>query len=143
MFSKNTFLGGSRMEYNKVAAKWWADKLRNVGLGNFDNGDSSSAGGLAMLLAGMLAMDTQPSGESIDFFEEKLAETIKEQVESRGSMTLSVDYGPDYILGSIAQESGVSTNGFPWKTTMWVRADKVEVSAGYAAPSETIFPTEE
>ncbi len=128
MFSKNTFLGGSRMEYNKVAAKWWADKLRNVSLGNFNNGDSSSVGGLAMLLAGMLAMDTQPSGESIDLFEKKLAETIKEQVESCGSMILSVDYVPDYILGNIARESGVSPNGFPWKTTMWVRADIVKNS---------------
>ncbi len=131
------------MEYNKVAAKWWADKLRNVGLGNFDNGDSSSAGGLAMILAGMLAMDTKPSDESIDLFEKELAETIKEQVESRGSMTLSVDYGPDYILGSLAEKTGVSTNGFPWKTTMWVRSNEVTVSAGYAAPAETIFPTEE
>lgn len=131
------------MEYNKVAAKWWADKLRNVGLGNFDNGDSSSAGGLAMILAGMLAMDTQPSDESIDLFEKELAETIKEQVERRGSMTLSVDYGPDYILGSLAEKTGVSTNGFPWKTTMWVRENEVTVSAGYAAPAKTIFPTEE
>ena len=56
------------MEYNKVAAKWWADKLRNIGLGNFDN------------------------GELIYLFEEKLADTIKENIETHGSMTLSVDY---------------------------------------------------
>lgn len=130
------------MEYNKVAAKWWADKLRNVTLGNFNNGDESSAGGLAMLLAGMLAMDSQPSDEAIDLFEERLADTIKERVESCGSMTLSVDYGPDYILGSLAQETGVSTNGFPWKTTMWVESNKVSVSAGYAAPCKVIYPVE-
>jgi len=130
------------MEYNKVAAKWWADKLRNVGLGNFDNGDKSEAGFFAMLMGSMLAMDTQPAVETIDKFEERLAETIKEQVETRGSMTLSVDYGPDYILGSLAQETGVSTNGFPWKTTMWIEANKVSVSAGYAAPMENIFPVE-
>lgn len=130
------------MEYNKIAKKWWADKLRNVNLGNFDNGDNSSAGGLAMLLAGMLALDTQPSNESIDLFEEQLAETIKEHVESHGSLTLSVDYGPDYILGSTAERAGVSTSGFPWKTTMWVRTDRVEVSAGYAPPSVTIFPVQ-
>lgn len=131
------------MEYNKVAAKWWADKLRNVGPGNFDNGDDSSAGGMLMVLASMLALQNQASDESVDLFEEELAETIKEQVESQGSMTLSVDYGPDYILGSIAEKTGVGTGGFPWKTTMWVRANKVEVSAGYAAPYETIFTAEE
>ena len=128
------------MEYNKVAAKWWADKLRKVGPGNFDNGDSSSTGGMAMLLATMLAMDSHPSDEAIDLFEERLADTIKEHVEAYGSMTLSVDYGPDYILGNLAQETGVSTNGFPWKTTMWIEKDKVSVSAGYAAPCKTIFP---
>ena len=127
------------MEYNKVAAKWWADKLRKVGPGNFDNGDSST-GGMAMLLATMLAMESQTSDEAIDLFEERLAETIKEQVEARGSMTLSVDYSPDYILGNLAQETGVSTSRFPWKTTMWIEKDNVSVSAGYAAPCKTIFP---
>ncbi len=128
------------MEYNKVAAKWWADKFWKVGPGNFDNGDSSSIGGMAMLLATMLAMDSHPSDEAIDLFEERLAKTIKEKVEERGSMTLSVDYGPDDILGSLAQETGVNTNGFPWKTTMWIEKEKVSVSAGYAAPCEIIFP---
>lgn len=32
------------MEYNKVAAKWWADKLRNVGPRNFDMGESGEVG---------------------------------------------------------------------------------------------------
>ena len=128
------------MEYNKVAAKWWADRLRNVGPGNFNNGDESSTGGMAMALATLLAMNSQPSEDAIDLFEAKLAETIKKHVEDRGSMTLSVDYGPDYILSSVAQETGVSSNGFPWKTTMWIYKDKVTVSAGYAAPSKVIFP---
>ncbi len=131
------------MDYNKVAARWWADKLRNVEPGNFDNGDKSGAGSFAMLMYSMLAMSKQPATETIDKFEERLAETIKEQVEARGSMTLSVDYGPDDILGSLAQESGVSTNGFPWKTTMRIETNKVSVSAGYAAPVENIFPAEE
>lgn len=128
------------MEYNKVAAKWWADKLRNVGPGNFDNGDSSSTGGMAMILATMLAMDTQSSEEAIILFEKRLAETILDQVEQHGSMVIRVDYGPDYILSDLAQETGVSPNGFPWKTTMWIVKDKVTVSAGYGAPRKVIFP---
>lgn len=128
------------MEYNKVAAKWWADKIRNVGPGNFDNGDSSSQGGMAIMMASMLAMKTAPSSESIDLFEERLAETIKEKVENGGSITLSVDYHPDYILSSIANETGVSASGFPWKTTMWVKSNHVSVSTGFAAPAKTIFP---
>lgn len=128
------------MEYNKVAAKWWADKLRKVVPRNYDNGDNSSTGGMAMLLASMLAMNSQPSDEAINLFEERLADTIKEHVEVNGSMTLDVDYGPDYILSKLAQETGVSANRFPWKTTMWIKKDKVSVSAGYAAPCKTIFP---
>lgn len=128
------------MEYNKVAAKWWADKLRNVDPGNFDNVDNSSVCNLVIILATISALDSEPSSKAIDLFEEKLADTIKEHVENHSSMTLSVDYGPDYILGSIAHETGVSTNVFPWKTTMWIQKDKVSISAGYAAPTKTIFP---
>jgi len=130
------------MEYNKIAAKWWADKIRNVGLGNFKNGDDSSAGGITMILACMLASRTMPSLVQIDIFEEKLAKTIKEHVEERGSMVLSVDYGLDQTLGRIAYESGVSSNGFPWKTTMWIERGKVSVSCGYGAPVKKIFPDE-
>lgn len=93
-----------------------------------------------MILATMLAMDSQPSDEAIDLFEKRLAETIKEQVETCGSMTLSVDYRPNYVLSYIAQETGVNTNGFPWKTTMWIEKDKISVIAGYVAPCKTIFP---
>lgn len=104
------------MEYNKVAAKWWANRIRNIGLENLDN------------------------SETIDLFEEKLADTIKKHVELYGSITLSVDYCPNYVLRSLAQEIGISTNGFLWKTTMWVEKDKVSVKDGYTAPIKTIFP---
>ena len=127
-------------KYYDVASKWWADKLRSVSPGNFNNGDSSSIGGMAMILATILAEDSKPSNEAIDLFEEKLAATIKKDVEKRGSMTLSVDYNPDWVLSGIAQEAGVSTSGFPWKTTMWIEGEKVSVSAGYGAPIENIFP---
>lgn len=130
------------MEYNKVAAKQWADKLRNVGPRNFDMGESGEVGFWAMMLGTMAAMNTQTPSENIDKFEERLSETIKEEVEDCGHLTLSVDYGPDYILGRLAQETEVSTNGFPWKTTMWIEKGKVSVSAGYAAPEEIIFPIE-
>lgn len=128
------------MEYDKVAAKWWADKLRKVVPRNYDIGDTSSTGGMVMLLASVLAMNSQPSDKAINLFEERLADTIKKHVEDNCSMTLSVDYGPDYILDKLAQETGVSANRFPKKTTMWIKKDKVSVSVGYAAPRQTIFP---
>ena len=127
------------MEYNRVAAKWWADKLRYVSPTNFDNGDNSKTGAYTMMLATVLALDSETSLESIDLFEEKLANKIKEHVEAYGSLTLSVDYAPDDILSSIAYETNVCTNGFPWKTTMWIREDDVSVSSGYAVSIKNIF----
>lgn len=128
------------MAYNDVAAKWWADKLRNIGPGNFNNGDDSLAGGIAMILGSLIAMESEPSSKSIDLFEQNLADTIKEHVESSGPLILSVDYGPDALLGKIALKSGVNTNGFPWRTTMWIETEKVSVCAGYGAPTKIIFP---
>lgn len=128
------------MEYNKVAAKWWADKLRNVKPGNFDNGGSGDVDFWAMMLGTMIAMNTQIPAKSIDKFEECLSETIKKEVDDCGYLTLSVDYGPDYILGKLAKETEISTNIFPWKTTMWIKKDKISVSSGDA--EEIIYPTE-
>lgn len=130
------------MEYNKVAAKWWADKLRNVEPKNFDMGESANLNFWAMVLGTMVAMNTQKPDENIDKFEELLSEKIKEEVEYHGHLTLSVDYGPDYILATLAQETDVATNGFPWKTTMWIKKDQVSVNAGYASSEEIIFSIE-
>lgn len=128
------------MEYNEIAAKWWADKLRNVGPGNFNNGDQSSEGGIAMMLATMLAIETSPNSDAIDLFEQKLAEEIKERNSFGGTLILDVDYGPDMILGNIAKETGVSTTGFPWKTTMWITDEEVAVCCGAGSQRQIIFP---
>ena len=127
------------MEYNKVAAKWWADKLREVNLGNFGDGVNYTVGMKAMFLSTMLAKDYQPSDEAIDLFEKRLANIIKKQVEAHGFMNLSVGYGPDPILVNLAHKTGVSTCRFPFKTSMWIEKDKVSVRAGHDAPCEIIF----
>lgn len=130
------------MEYNNVAAKWWADKLRNASPGNFDMKESGDLGFGIMMLGTMIAMDTQTPSKNIDKFEEHLSKTIKEMVERCGHLTLSVDYGPDYILGKIAQETEVSINKFPWKTTMWIEKCKISVSSGRTESTKIIFPVE-
>lgn len=128
------------MEYNKVAAEWWANKLRHIGPKHFDNGDDSTTGGYAMMMATVLAMEDQASNEAIKMFEKRLAEEIKEHVKENGSMILSVDYAPDDVLGNIADECDIAPNGFPWKTTMRIKEDRVSVSYGYGAPEKIIFP---
>ena len=59
-------------------------------------------------------MNSEISNESIILFEEKLADTIKEHVESKVFLVLSVDYGPDNILDSIVKETGVNTNFYKY-----------------------------
>ena len=124
------------MEYYKVAAKWWADCFREVNPEIFNNGASNTD--MAVLLTTILAMSSRASKESVDLFEDKLAIAIKEQVEGYGFMTLGVDYGPDYILATIAQEVGINPDGFPRKIIMWIEEDNVSVKIGYNEP-KTIF----
>lgn len=131
------------MKYYEVAAKWWADKLRNVGPASFNNGDDSPNGGIAMMLATMIAFDKEPSNDATDLFEKNLAEKIKERVEHLGQLSLDCDYGPGMILGNIAKEVGIDPMSFPWKTSMHITADKVQVSFGYGASYVTIFPEKE
>lgn len=130
------------MEYNKVAAKWWADKLRNPNLGSFDMGDDSRTGGLAMILGMMNAMNRQAPDENVSNFESELAELIKERVESCGSMYLDCDYGPGFELYNLASKHNVDSSLFPWKTHMHISSDEVKVSCGYGKPYVTIYPTE-
>ena len=92
-----------------------------------------------MMMATMLAIDSAPSEDAIDAFEKRLAEFIKATVEKNSSMSLSVDYYPDYNLGTIVKETGVNPSVFPWKTTMNIDSDRVDVSSGYGAPFVKIY----
>lgn len=93
-----------------------------------------------MIMATMIAIDKAPSSSSVEQFEEKLAEKIKEIVEQKGQLSLDCHYGPDMILGSIARETEIDPMSFPWKTNMHITPDKVQVSFGYGVGYETIFP---
>lgn len=92
-----------------------------------------------MMLATLLALEDKPSDEEIALLEKRLADVIKEYVEKNGSMILTVDYEPDDILSKITEECGISSNCFPWKTTMRIQEDEVSVIDGYAAAEKIIF----
>lgn len=126
--------------YYETAAKWWSEKVKNASPANFNNGDKSQAGGMSMIFASLIAMENAPKKEAIEAFEKELAKVIKAQVEENGSLMLDCDYAPDAILTSVAIDTGVDPSGFPWKTTMKVTAESVEVSFGYGASWQKIYP---
>ena len=52
---------------------------------------------------------------------------------------LSVDYHPDKTLSTAAKAAGLQME-FPWKTTMWLSAGSLSLSAGYGAGSVYHYP---
>jgi hypothetical protein len=64
-------------------------------------------------------------------------------IEGERPSSISVDYDPDFILGTALSLSGLNSKArvFPVKTTMFIDWDNdiVSVSEGYAAPTKTIY----
>lgn len=127
------------MEYNEVAAKWWADRLRNITPSHFYNGDESKNGKTERYLAVIAAREEITKSGNINSFEQRLAEAIKEKVEKEGTVIASVEFVPNLFLGEIAREAGINQYCFPWKTTMIITKEKVELISGYYAAKEIIF----
>lgn len=124
----------------RTAARWWADQLR--GGSKLDMGADSKQGEMAEIM-GQILQRKQLDGmqpDSINAFEEKLAEAIEKNLSQSGRASFGVDYHPDMILADAAEATelqlGMAT--LPWKTQMWVYPDKVEVSAGYGAPAQEV-----
>src|SRR5687768_15110748 len=108
-----------------VAAAWWAEA---IGAPKFDNGDTSETGGIAMMLAYMVA-GTGPDADTTSKFAAYLAEDIERQLHAGigtlwARVTIGVDYGPDRILSDAAEKAGVRGGRFPWKTMMWVTPEE-------------------
>lgn len=127
------------MEYYEVAAKWWTDKLRKVEPEHFSyNGRVDS---MAKLLASYFPPMTEPSDESFDLFEKKIADIIKNKVERLGYMILFTHYNPDVsLLGGIAIEVGIDPIRIPHNTDMWIYKEKVSVRYGNDPLYKRIFP---
>lgn len=130
------------MEYNEVAAKWWGDKLRNIVPSHFYNGDESRKGQMERFFAVIAARKEINNSGNVDAFEKNLAKEIKERVEKEGRLVLSVEFVPNLLLGEIAKETGINQHCFPWKTTMIITKEKIELKSGYYSTIETIFGCE-
>ena len=127
----------SERGYINAAVNWWAEAIQHP---KMDNGGN----GLAMLMVmfGGCTSSRQLTEPELAVFREKLAAGIATLMERMGHATLSVDYGPDRTLGEAGATIGLGQFDFPCKTTTWISETKVSVRAGYGAPEQVIWSTD-
>ena len=63
------------MEYYEIAAKWWADKLRNAQVGDFYRKKTSPSGAEVLILTTMFARDHKPEDDKCYNDFERILET--------------------------------------------------------------------
>lgn len=128
----NTANGEDYPEYAKVAAEYWANSLQTR---NFNNGDELTSI-FAMAIAGSKREYTETE---LKVFKESLAEAVCEKVETYGTCTLDVDYGPCYLLAKAGKLIDVDPFDYSWKTSMIVTKEKVTVRDGYGADRKVLY----
>lgn len=121
-----------------VAARWWADKLRDEFV--LDHGAPQDPLETALMGVVQKRMREQVTAARVDAFETALAPKIQAMLDRGASsyetaMLLGVDYGPSLTLGEALEEAGLPdrTGILPFKTCMWVQPGSVKVGDGYAA----------
>ena len=142
------------------AAAIWARALRRP---EFDNGDTSSTGGLAGMMASMNAASATPDDldTKIDAFETILADRLKWLREHDGEKTgeirnagkpnewaechyftthLNVDYGPCAELAWAADRAGIPASLFSWKSSVDIQEGYVSARFGYGAGDVNHYP---
>lgn len=127
----------------EAAALWWAQALQAP---KHDNGDPFTMAFVDMLSE--YAPKADKPNSALNKFTEQLAAKLDALLADpdkgympRSGITIVVDYDPDPMLYSTANEAGldVGFNGWPLKTTMWVRSDEVTVRYGYQADLEVVW----
>ena len=116
-----------------TAANWWAERL-TFGPSGLSDSRLSSLG--TCFTIGMTAEQAQAQQ-----FRDTLTQRIMAALATRGRVTLSHDYQPSGLLKQVADEAGISTVGFPQKTSMTVTREGITLGQGYAAQPVKIETT--
>lgn len=116
-----------------AAVNWWVEAIQHPKL---DSGENS----LPLLMIALGGNTSrQYTADEIKKFREALTEIVVDEMKQKGRVILRVEYAPDYLLSKAGGAIGLGQYDFPCKTTMWIYADKVSVSAGNSAPEEVIW----
>ncbi len=121
-------------EYVVAAIDWWANRVQSP---KFDAGKGMSF--LAMMVP---RVRKDYSEEELKTFKDSLAKSILAEIESFGNCSLSVDYHPCAILANAGKTIALTDVDFPWKTSMYITNQAVEVSEGLSGENKTIWSKE-
>lgn len=118
------------------AAKWWADRLRNME--SFDPSvfdDTNERQGLKKFVKGLVEENRSEAQETLDpkkikRFEAALAGLITEELQRFTSCHVGTNYDPDTMLQTAAREAGINLEGFvlPVKTRTRVSSAENEIT---------------
>lgn len=143
------------MEYYEVAAKWWADQLREKpketpeDMNDFTEEDFES-----YYMKSFQKIELGDTPERIDEFQKILTRLIKEGVEEEGELVISMDYRvsmifghqsistvymPGSFLGDALQRAKIEWSNIPLRRMMWVSPKEVNVTYGRGKPKIKIF----
>ncbi len=144
------------MEYYEVAAKWWADKLRDPPketskhFSSFTDEDYE-----AFFMRRYQQIELGDSPERIDKFQKILSDSIKREVEAKGETIIAVNYKQSYIFGEYSistliyppsfffrealEKACISWINLPLRGMMWVSPKEVSVTRGQGNPRIRIF----
>lgn len=120
-----------------AAAEWWMNRISGQVIHN--NGDKS----FGSIFAGMLADDmVRPATEGqLQRFKNSLVMRLSEYAgQGRTTIWLSCDYAPDMTLSAAAVDADIPRDNFPWKVSMRIDMEGVEVSDGYGMPWVKVWP---
>ncbi len=140
------------MEYYEVAARWWADKLREPHEEESNLEEPNHPEGSLMKKFQEEKLEGQL--EKVDIFEKLLSKIIKEQVEIAEELVIAVDYKQDgingdgevstmympHIIEDALYKAGIDYSSIPWRGIMWISSNNVRASYGSFHPRTTIFP---
>jgi hypothetical protein len=142
------------------AAELWTRALKRP---IFSNGDFSSTGNLAQVLAESNAIGAYPSDmkDRLATFKSRLIQQLKFNRDHDGELTgnipykgkpgemperfcfsfcLSTDYAPDSSLSDAAKFAGIPFSLFSWKSRVYIGKAYVSSSWGYGAESDYHYP---
>lgn len=127
-----------------IAASWWTNVITNAKM------DCGATGRDDLFTEALGYMLKKPSSQNeLDKFKKVLANYLNSEFDrvfkenENNCIILDCDYSPCKVLRDIAEQCNISTNNFPWKTTMWIGKNYCEVKYGYSSPIEYLFTCKE